>query len=364
VINNGEFVNIINRHKDAYMWESEHIPLGVWINDVKKHNKISYNSTEFYKDLFDRQMEIVNDTVLFGSELVPVLGITNYGIAIVPSLFGAKITASSNDVDAVEEMGYWVHRIFDKIEDVEKYKLHFIESELFEKVCRHIEYYRDNAPKNYYISDSLDGPFSIAELLRGSAIYLDMYDKPHYVHKLMGLCTDMIIKCEDVLKTVAGYEKYNGDFPSYYGIWLPGLRLGDDSILNLSKDMIEEFVLPYYEKIALHFNCKLTVHFCTVGKPLGEQIIEAFIKPNYISGISTQLGTDLYEKYHDRIRNRLFIEAGYGDAFAYSINKHGSLRQFFNHIKNNISGSKGLILYTTAGSEKEAYNILKTWNEV
>lgn len=182
------------RHRRAFAWESENVPLGIWVNDRRTRREISYNSADFHKLLFERQMTILEDTMALASDIVPVLGITNYGIGIVPSFFGARLRNSSSDVDKVEEMGSWVEKVFSDIEEVEGFPAPEIESGLFDGVIEHLEYYRDAVPRDVLISTSPDGPFSIAELLRGPDFYVDLYDRPDRARRLLDICTDAIIR--------------------------------------------------------------------------------------------------------------------------------------------------------------------------
>jgi len=351
-------------HMDSFNWKACRIPFGIWVNDKSKYNEISYDDPDFDKKLFERQMTIVEDTVKIGSDLIPVLGITNYGIAIVPSLFGAEMRGSSYDVDKIEEMGYWIKKKFINIEDVDNFHTPEIESEFLDGVIAHIEYYKENKPESVMLSNSLDGPFSIAEVLRGADLYYDIYDKPEYVHKLMDLCTDVIIRCEKKLRKVAGYCEEADEFPTYFGIWAPGLRFGDDSIINLSEEMIREFVIPYYKKIAKSFKCKVEIHFCSVNRPIGEQVLKAFVDCNEVVGISTQLGTELYGKYLGTIKDKLSIEAGYGDALKYHIDQYVDFKKWALNLKENLNGDSGLILYTTVNSLDDAKKLWSAWNEV
>ena len=128
--------------------------------------------------------------------------------------------------------------------------------------------------------------------------------------------------------------------------------------------MIREFVVPYYKKIAESFKCKIEIHFCSVSKPIGEQVLKAFIDCEEVIGISLQLGTGLYAKYLESIRNKLSIEAGYGDGIRYYVEKYVSFRKWAQNIKENFGGDSGLILYTTAGSLDEGKRLWEEWNEV
>ncbi len=264
------------RHRRAFAWESENVPLGIWVNDRRTRREISYNSADFHKLLFERQMTILEDTMALASDIVPVLGITNYGIGIVPSFFGARLRNSSSDVDKVEEMGSWVEKVFSDIEEVEGFPAPEIESGLFDDVIEHLEYYRDAVPRDVLISTSPDGPFSIAELLRGPDFYVDLYDRPDRARRLLDICTDAIIRCEKRMRRVLGYGETIDEFPTAFGMMFPGLRIGDDSLVNLSEAMIRNFVVPCYRKIADSFHCRIEIHFCTTTRAIGAQIVSAF----------------------------------------------------------------------------------------
>ena len=351
-------------HRDSFDWNAEKIPFGIWVNDERKYKEIEYGETDFDKKLFERQMMILEDTVKIGSDLVPTIGVTNYGIAAVPSVMGAEIKQSSIDVDKVEEMGFWIKKLFNDVKDVNMFKMPDKENSFIKGFFEHLKYYRDNVPKGVYIVNSIDGPFSIAEILRGSDLFLDMYDHEDEVHKLLDVCTDIIISTEKRVRKILGLPEYISETPSYFGIWCPGLRFGADSLINLSEKMIRDFVIPYYKKIVDAFKCKSYIHFCTVKEPAGQQILDAFTECDEVAAISSQLGVDLFENNYDKIKGKLAVEAGYGEGIDREIEKHGSLKKLAEHLKNDYEGSTGLILYTTVSTIDKAKRMWDEWNEV
>lgn len=131
--------------------------------------------------------------------------------------------------------------------------------------------------------------------------------------------------------------------------------------INLSQDMLSEFVLPCYEKISESFGCPLLIHFCSVNRPIGKQIAYALKDSDAIAGISTQLGFELYEELAPELRGKLAIECGYGNGIPYAVEKYGGFRQFAGHIKSKRDS--GMILYTTVGSVEEAQRLWEIWSE-
>ncbi len=350
------------RHLDSFNWKGKSsIPLGIWVNDKSKHKNITFGASDFHKRLFERQVTMLEDTISIGSDIVPVLGIKNYAVSIVPSIFGAKLISPGVDIDRIEDAGYWVEKLLVDIEDVEKLDSSKMQSELFLDLMKQLEYYKRNSPSWAEIAVMVIGPFSIAELLRGSDIYLDMYDNPEYVHRLLQICTDTLIRCVELFRETLGYSNNVKEACTPFGMWYPGLRFGDDSIINLSPELIKEFVIPYYDKIARAFNCSIEVHFCTMPASLGEQILDGLLDSQNIKGISTQLGTLHYEKNLMKIKNKLSVEAAYGHGLSYFSEKYGNFKNWASYIKMHFSNTSGLVLYTEVSSVEEGKRMLDEW---
>ena len=355
--------NIKEKHLNAYNWKSSIVPFGIWVNDRKKHKQIKYGMEDAHKYFFERQMIMLHDSMEAGSDIVPVLGIKNYAVSLIPSIFGAELTAPDDDIEKIEDSGYWVHKMFDDIKEVCDLSLPALESKMLSQLLTQIEYYKENAPGWVEISVMMIGPFSTAELLRGPEIYTDMYDDPVSVHKLLELCTHTIINVIKLIRKVCGYsEKIVNGAATPFGMWFPGIRFGDDSIINLSPQMIKEFVLPYYKMISESFDCSIALHFCSNEKLMGRHIVEGLIGSDFIKCVSTQLGTIIFEEKKEIIKNKLSVEAGYGDGVEYFTKKHDGFNNWVKRIKDISRGNTGLVIYTEVPSIYEAREMLEIWN--
>jgi uroporphyrinogen-III decarboxylase len=98
-----------------------------------------------------------------------------------------------------------------------------------------------------------DGPLTVAINLRGPDFLTDFYEDPDYVHDVMALITEAIIR------RIKAWRLYLNlpEKPTEFGI-------ADDSVEMISTDQYKEFVLPYHKKI---FNeCSLPgprmLHLC------------------------------------------------------------------------------------------------------
>jgi hypothetical protein len=177
---------------------------------------------------------------------------------------------------------------------------------------------------------------------------------------LLDMCTDVIIDVMKLLRKVCGYSESIDEASTPFGMWFSGLRFGDDSLINLSPEMIKRFVVPCYEKIALSFGCDVEIHFCSTTKLMGEQIIEGLLECEQITGMSTQMGTVHYANNLGKIKGRLAVEAGYGDAVPYFTQTHGSFKNWAKEIKQ-YSQDSGLVLYTEVSSVDEGKKLLDDW---
>jgi hypothetical protein len=110
----------------------------------------------------------------------------------------------------------------------------------------------------------LQGPFSIAELLWGSQIYLAFYDHPELVHDLLDRLTTQIVR---VYRSLVGLTRDTlGDgYCFQHAVATRGyLLVRNDSMVNLSPEHYREFVLPYDARLSQELG-GIGVHFCGRG---------------------------------------------------------------------------------------------------
>ncbi len=98
-----------------------------------------------------------------------------------------------------------------------------------------------------------DGPFTVAQSLRGTEIFTDFYTDPDYVRQLL----DMIV--EGTIARVLAHRRFFG-LPEKSDGW----GFADDAIQMLSTKMVREFVLPAHRKLkaALTTADRINIHLC------------------------------------------------------------------------------------------------------
>jgi hypothetical protein len=186
----------------------------------------------------------------------------NYGLATVPSLFGAQVRAddattwvepcrSSKAIRAIVDRG------MPELTSGLGGKALAAEA-LFDGILR--DYGID--PYVHVFQADNQGPFDCAYLLWGQEIYIAIRDEPGLVHALLDLITQTTIAFVRRQKEVMG-EPAN----AMYHWWYPvpaGVRVVDDVTISLSPRMYAEFCRPYNEQLFAAFGGGY-IHYCGHG---------------------------------------------------------------------------------------------------
>lgn len=124
------------------------------------------------------------------------------------------------------------------------------------------EYFNKKAGHKYPIAiTDVQGPMDTAYLVWDSCDFMvAMYEHPKEVHRLMRMCTDLLIK---FVKEFRG--KVNEMVPAHFPpVYLPdgmGLAVSEDALAVLSKPLYEEFSLPYINELSEEFG-GIVIHSC------------------------------------------------------------------------------------------------------
>jgi hypothetical protein len=120
----------------------------------------------------------------------------------------------------------------------------------YPKIGRHV----------YVYHPDLQGPMDILEMVWGSEMFPYLYEEPELVHDGLKLVTETYI-C--VLREWAKIVplSFDGCAP-HWGVWHKGaIMLRDDSAMNLSPAMFDEFIKPYDQQLLDEFGGG-AIHAC------------------------------------------------------------------------------------------------------
>lgn len=277
----------------------------------------------------------------FNDDRVPAVG-CGFGITDLSGFIGGNVRYG--------ETTSWHEPFMDSVRDIDKLKL---DENNFS--------YRLNIDTIRYIAERCDGWFfprvrgsistmEIANLVRGTDYFYDLYDDPEGVKILHDYIADCIVWYYNKQVEATGMGEYG--CISGFDVWLPKGGYGhfsEDDISMISSDMFKEFCLPYTERVLSNYSTGfIHVHSCA-ERSFGQL---ADLKNVDIMQISIDPGDD----GHFKILRRNM------DTFRKVIPQIGASRE---DIIANMDVLKDIpcIIFAYASSREEADSILKLVRE-
>lgn len=204
---------------------------------------------------------------------------------------------------------------------------------------------------------SLAGPFDLAYLLRGNDIFLDMYDSPSSVFKIMEKTTEVFIKANIFFKEVIDEPLTSGVYDAVY-MANGGVRVTEDSSVLLSPDMWNKFVRPFIAETLKPFRGGI-VHLC--GRH--ETLLDALLSIPEVKGIN--LGNPELYDYESTIRKFVAVEKFYCGR-CWPRKKDESLQDYFFWILSALKGKKRGLIFQPAGEGEwpEPHKIIDLWHSL
>lgn len=219
---------------------------------------------ETYADMdkmLSNQLIDVYASAVVRDDTVPMIR-ANYGVGTLPSLFGCTIRLVGEGLPWCEPLGSE-----DAVRNRIERGMPDLTSGLGGRLMDTIGYYLEALERwpvcrrliRIYHPD-LQGPFDVAHLIWGTGIYYAMVDDPDQVHALLRLVTDTYIALMRRLKTLVR-DDADGIVPHWGSLYRGGVVLRNDTAVNLSREMYEEFVQPY-DRLVLDAFGGGSMHYC------------------------------------------------------------------------------------------------------
>jgi len=192
---------------------------------------------------------------------------SNYGTSILPSLFGAELFVMDDEVDTLPTS--WPLGGINRIKQVIDAGAPDMDQALGGKVLEMGErfaaimkrYPRIGKHVHLYHPD-LQGPMDICEVLWGSGLFVDIVDRPDLVTALLELITETYIR---FLRRWLEIAPFSDGSEAHWGLLHKGhIMLRDDSAMNFSPAMFDEFIRPYDQRLLDAFGGG-AIHFCGRG---------------------------------------------------------------------------------------------------
>jgi hypothetical protein len=192
----------------------------------------------------------------------------NYGTGILPSCFGAKLFIMDRDLNTLPTtlpMGRdAISRLLDHGPPEPSAGLGATVFHFGERLAGIMRHHPAIAAAVHVVHPDLQGPMDVAELLWGSDIFVDVFDQPERVKALLDLICETYMV---FLKT--WYDLFPPPLEQYavhWGMLHKGrIMLRNDSAVNFSPEMYEEFIKPYDQRL-LDALGGGAIHFCGRGE--------------------------------------------------------------------------------------------------
>lgn len=216
----------------------------------------------------------------------------DYATELEPSLFGL-----SSVVGEGKEPTYGPHIIHD-YEDLDNIEHpDFYKSGIMPRVHEMYQGIKElsDGRLNVFFPGWARGPWSIATILRGfNDLFLDVVDKPEFVHKMLQFIVDSRIKWENQRFDFLNIGPRDRDYRWKYCVYRNNANsdcFEDEVDGNLfSPQMYREFVLPYEKQLSEYYGGINYYHSCGNLTPFLEDMTTLNITRELHVSFSTDLG--------------------------------------------------------------------------
>ncbi|MCK5880203.1 MAG: hypothetical protein KAH24_10500 [Holophagae bacterium] len=159
------------------------------------------------------------------------------------------------------------------------------------------------------------------------------------------------------------FEQELKRYPTNFGISGVGVRLGEDSICNISPQMIKEFCSLAFRRVNEICGGQGHIHFCSLSDSRLEHIYPALLEMPEVAVVSSQFGFEYYQDHLEELQGRLAVESFYGDAYEYVCEKYGSFKNWAGEFVACFKNESGLVLYMQVTSVEEGKQVWAAWCE-
>ena len=239
---------------------------------------LPYDQIYYDKDaMLESELRAALGAKLGGADSVPSVR-ANMGCGIYATILGVK-------QDIFPDKMPWVSKHLSKSEIITKMSGKLSLSDDFLRGLEYMDYFAESVEGSgcrLYPMD-LQGAFDTAHLVLGDSIYYELYDDPGFVHELLSFCREAIMMgMDECLKHIPG----SGQTVCHYnGLAIPrargGVKISEDTSTLLNLEQIQEFAVPYTERILRHYHGGY-VHYC--GR--NDHLLDELLKLDSLNGLN------------------------------------------------------------------------------
>lgn len=218
------------------------------------------------------RLEMLRPHLEIGDDRVPTIRV-EFGTGQIASAFGCETYVPDNELPCAKAP------VINSIDEIYKMKKPSKDAGLYSKLTMFTGIFLENLPEGVHIQHpDIQSPFNNAHLLRGSDLFLDMYDDPDATDTLLGNITDYMIDMIPYLKKMTSDD--DEWFFDWGALWKGKARISNCSTTMISPEMYSRYVLPQDMRLMKAIGGG-RMHYCgTSGK-----VIDEFFKNHEIAGL-------------------------------------------------------------------------------
>jgi hypothetical protein len=204
-----------------------------------------------------------------------------FGTGQVAAAFGCELEIPTNSLPAVAT------HILQHAEDIERMPMPGLDAGWFGKLAEWTDIWKKHIPEGINIQHpDIQSPFNTAHLIRGNDIFLDLYDNPELVDKLLDKVTDYMIALTPHLKSmISNDQEWFYDFGSLYR---GSARLSNCSMHMISPETYRNHILSRDQRFFDAVGGG-RIHYCGTSA----EVFKDFFN------VKNMYALDFFSKHHD-----------------------------------------------------------------
>ncbi|HMA99708.1 MAG TPA: uroporphyrinogen decarboxylase family protein [Spirochaetota bacterium] len=253
--------------------------------------------------MLQRELESLETHLLLEDDYTPTVRV-QFGTVQVAAAFGTELDIPPDNYPTYKD------HILKSRQDIARLEEPALNTPLLQKLAAFTAYFKEHLPDGIHIQHpDIQSALNTAHILRGTAVFMDFYDDPAMIDKLLDIITAYMIKLVPYLKKMISNDREW--FFDWGGLWKGRARISNCSAQMISPELYTAHILPRDIQL-MHAIGGGRMHYCGTSYA----VIERFFENPLISAIDFDGSVhDLFQialKAPDR--TILFTGGRYNDA--------------------------------------------------
>jgi hypothetical protein len=298
-------------------------------------------------------VEALQPKVEIASDWIPSLNVGWFQCIAIPSLFGARTLENVEGSEPICKP-----RFTSACQAVE-FGVPEVDGKMVDRTLESARRVARALPDDWHVSfPAAASPWDLGQILLGEAFLMELILAPDKSLEFLETLADLYVALNRRVLDVLAEEGKR--YVTNRGIPFPGFRVPSDAIVNLSPELIEQFVLPVAERLRDGLG-DLCLHYCTEPAPSGH-VLPALLKTDAVLAVDNWqkpfvfMGEDAPARMQDRI-------SIVGDMDLASEEKMDAFFEWEPVADVPRKGGRGIVMAGWAPSLEDAKRLYAYWRE-